>query len=224
MAERLCIELLLDARHLGARILTHTTVTGLLRSGDRVTGIRTRENRSGHEREIRARLAVNAAGPWIDRVLDGQIVSKRLNGGTKGSHLIVDPFPGAPSTCIFFEAAADRRPIFVFPWEGRYMLGSTDLTYEGDLDEVVTDQSEIDYLLAETNRIFPGAGLTPDDVVYTVAGVRPLPYAADVTDNAKISRGHTVLDHGPAHPGLLSIIGGKLTTPGHLPRMSPMPL
>ncbi|MER6149196.1 glycerol-3-phosphate dehydrogenase/oxidase [Streptomyces hirsutus] len=211
-AERLCIELLLDARHLGARILTHTTVTGLLRSGDRVTGIRTRENRSGHEREIRAHLTVNAAGPWIDRVLDGQIVSKRLNGGTKGSHLIVDPFPGAPSTCIFFEAAADRRPIFVFPWEGRYMLGSTDLTYEGDLDEVVTDQSEIDYLLAETNRIFPGAGLTPDDVVYTVAGVRPLPYAADVTDNAKISRGHTVLDHGPAHPGLLSIIGGKLTT------------
>ncbi|CAM5248906.1 hypothetical protein SHIRM173S_05144 [Streptomyces hirsutus] len=55
--------------------------------------------------------------PWIDRVLDGQIVSKRLNGGTKGSHLIVDPFPGAPSTCIFFEAAADRRPIFVFPWK-----------------------------------------------------------------------------------------------------------
>ncbi|MEV7780178.1 glycerol-3-phosphate dehydrogenase/oxidase [Kitasatospora sp. NPDC088351] len=211
-AERLCVELFLDARHLGARVLTYTTVTGLIRDGARVTGLRTRDNRTGEEQEIRARLTVNAAGPWIDHVLEGQIASKRLNGGTKGSHVIVDPFPGAPKTCIFFEAAADQRPIFVLPWEGRYMLGSTDLTYEGDLDEVVASEAEIDYLLDETNRIFPGAGLTPDDVLYSVSGIRPLPYAADVTDNAKISRGHTVLDHAPAHPGLLTVIGGKLTT------------
>ncbi|MGA5702434.1 FAD-dependent oxidoreductase [Peterkaempfera bronchialis] len=211
-AERLCVELLLDARRLGAQILTHTTVTGLIRDGDRVSGLRTRDNRTGHEREVRARLTVNAAGPWIDQVLDGQISSRRLNGGTKGSHVIVDPFPGAPETCIFFEAASDQRPIFVFPWEGRYLLGSTDLSYDGDLDEVIADDAEIDYLLSETNRIFPSAGLTPDDVLYSVAGIRPLPYTADVTDNAAISRGHTVLDHAPAHPGLLSVIGGKLTT------------
>ncbi|GAA2856075.1 glycerol-3-phosphate dehydrogenase/oxidase [Streptosporangium fragile] len=211
-AERLCVELFLDARRLGARVLTHTTVTGLRLEGDRVTGIRIEDNRSGERAEIRAAVTVNAAGPWIDRILDGQVPSRRLNGGTKGSHVVVDPFPGAPDTCIFFEAAADRRPIFVFPWAGRYVLGSTDLTYDGDLDEVVASDAEIDYLLAETNRIFPGAGLTPGDVLYSVAGVRPLPYTTGVSDNAKISRGHTVHSHAPAHRGLLTVVGGKLTT------------
>ncbi|MER5325787.1 glycerol-3-phosphate dehydrogenase/oxidase [Streptosporangium roseum] len=211
-AERLCVELLLDARRFGARVLTYTTVTELITEGDRVAGVRARDNRSGARTEIRAAVTVNAAGPWIDDILDGQVASRRLNGGTKGSHVVVDPFPGAPDTCIFFEAAADQRPIFVFPWEGRYVLGSTDLTYDGDLDEVVAGDAEIDYLLAETNRIFPSAGLTPADVLYSVAGIRPLPYTTGVSDNAKISRGHTVHSHAPAHPGLLTVIGGKLTT------------
>ncbi len=211
-AERLCVELLLDAQRLGARVLTHTTVTGLIVEGDRISGLRAEDNRTGERTEIRAAVTVNAAGPWIDRILDGQVESRRLNGGTKGSHVIVDAFPGAPDTCIFFEAAADQRPIFVFPWQGRYVLGSTDITFEGDLDEVVASDAEIDYLLAETNRIFPDAGLTPADVLYSVAGVRPLPYTAGVSDNAKISRGHTVLNHEPAYSGLLTVIGGKLTT------------
>ncbi|NJP28092.1 glycerol-3-phosphate dehydrogenase/oxidase [Microbispora sp. SCL1-1] len=211
-AERLCVELLLDARRLGARVLTYTSVTGLIVESDRVAGLHTEDVRSGERGEIRAAVTVNAAGPWIDRILDGQIESRRLNGGTKGSHVVLDPFPGAPDTCIFFEAAADGRPIFVFPWQGRYMLGSTDLTYEGDLDEVVAGDAEIDYLLAETNRIFPQANLTPADVLWSVAGIRPLPYTAGVSDNAKISRGHTVLNHAPAYRGLLTVIGGKLTT------------
>ncbi|RGA02839.1 glycerol-3-phosphate dehydrogenase/oxidase [Microbispora triticiradicis] len=211
-AERLCVELFLDARRLGARVLTYTSVTGLVVEGDRVAGLRTEDVRTGARGEIRAAVTVNAAGPWIDRILDGQIESRRLNGGTKGSHVVLDPFPGAPDTCIFFEAAADGRPIFVFPWQGRYVLGSTDLTYEGDLDEVVASDTEIEYLLAEANRIFPGAGLTPSDVLWSVAGIRPLPYTSGVSDNAKISRGHTVLDHGPAYRGLLTVIGGKLTT------------
>ncbi|WP_353387315.1 glycerol-3-phosphate dehydrogenase/oxidase [Thermobispora bispora] len=211
-AERLCVELLLDSERLGARVLTHTTVTGLIVEGARVLGVRIRDNQTGEQGEIRAGVTVNAAGPWIDRVLDGQVASPRLNGGTKGSHVVVDPFPGAPDTCIFFEAAADQRPIFVFPWAGRYLLGSTDLTYDGDLDEVVASDAEIDYLLSETNRIFPSAGLTRDDVLYSVAGVRPLPYTEGVKDNAEISRGHSVHDHAPAYRGLLTVIGGKLTT------------
>lgn len=211
-AERLCVELMLDAEELGATVSTYTTVTGLLRDGDRVTGIACRDNVTGKDLEVTARMTVNAAGPWIDQVLAGQVPSTRLNGGTKGSHLLVDPFPGAPDTCIFFEAMSDHRPIFIFPWQGRYWLGSTDLTYDGDLDAVVASDAEIDYLLSETNRLVPTAELTPDDVLWTVSGIRPLPYTEGVSDNHKISRGHTVLDHGPAHPGLLTVIGGKLTT------------
>ncbi|MDI9580514.1 MAG: FAD-dependent oxidoreductase, partial [Thermobispora sp.] len=93
-AERLCVELLLDSERLGARVLTHTTVTGLIVEGARVLGVRIRDNQTGEQGEIRAGVTVNAAGPWIDRVLDGQVASPRLNGGTKGSHVVVDPFPG----------------------------------------------------------------------------------------------------------------------------------
>jgi glycerol-3-phosphate dehydrogenase len=211
-AERLCVELMLDAEQLGGTVSTYTTVTGLLRDNDRVIGIACRDNATGVDFEVTAQVTVNAAGPWIDHVLSGQVPSARLNGGTKGSHLLVDPFPGAPDTCVFFEAVSDFRPIFIFPWQGRYWLGSTDLTYDGDLDAVVASDAEIDYLLEETNRLVPTANLTPDDVLWTISGIRPLPYTEGVSDNHKISRGHTVLDHGPAHPGLLTVIGGKLTT------------
>jgi glycerol-3-phosphate dehydrogenase len=211
-AERLCVELSIDAQQLGARVVTHTTVTSLVLEGSRVVGVRTRDNRTGAEEEVRACLTVNAGGPWVDRILGDQVLSRRLIGGTKGSHVVVDPFPGAPDTCIFFEAASDQRPIFVFPWEGRYFLGSTDITFEGDLDEITASDAEVEYLIDETNRIIPGAHLRKEDVLYSVAGVRPLPHTEGVMDNAKISRGHTVLDHAPGHPGLLSVIGGKLTT------------
>ena len=201
-AERLCVEL---ARRRRAR----SAPGAHLHDGDGPGSSRTAGRRApdtgttgpGERSEIRCRVVVNAAGPWIDGILDGAGGQRRLNGGTKGSHVIVDPFPGAPDTCIFFEAAADQRPIFVFPWEGRYMLGSHRPDRTRATWTRVASDAEIDYLLAETNRLFPAADLTPDDVLYTVAGVRPLPYTAGVSDNAKISRGTRVHDTATAYQG-----------------------
>ena len=62
----------------------------------------------------------------------------RLIGGTKGSHLVVDPFPGAPPTALHYEAREDHRAVLVIPWNGRYLIGTTDIRYEGDLDDVAT--------------------------------------------------------------------------------------
>jgi len=91
------------------------------------------------------------------------------------------------------------------------MLGSTDIRYDGDLDRVEASDAEVDYLLNEANALFQGVNLTPDDVRYSYAGVRPLPRTPKGS-TAAITRRHIIKSHAPRLRGLWSIIGGKLTT------------
>ena len=141
---------------------------------------------------------------------EGQAGGPRLIGGTKGSHIIVGTFPGAPATAIYVEAETDGRPFFIIPWNGKYLIGTTDIPYEGDLDNVQIASDEIDYLLRETNRVFPIGSLTREQILYTYSGVRPLPFAGD-KDARAITRRHFIRVH-PTLRGLFSIVGGKLTT------------
>ena len=132
-------------------------------------------------RTAQARIVINAAGPWVDQLLEQASTanSPRLIGGTKGSHLIVAPFAGAPDTAIYVEAQADARPFFIIPWNGNYLIGTTDIRYDGDLDDVRIETEEIEYLLNETNRVIPQANLKREDILYTYSGVRPLPFTGD---------------------------------------------
>ena len=147
-------------------------------------------------------------------------------GGTKGSHIIVDPFPGAPQQALYVEARADGRPYFIVPWNGRYLIGTTDFRYDGDLDHVEAEEWEIEYLIDETNHVIPEAGLTREDVLFTYSGVRPLPYQPEGSESS-VTRSHIVHDHatggrngGEAVQGLISIVGGKLTTYRNLSRQT----
>jgi glycerol-3-phosphate dehydrogenase len=123
----------------------------------------------------------------------------------------VDPFPGSPDCAMYYEALSDGRPLMVIPWLGRYLIGSTDERFEGDPGTAGADQGEIDYILAETNRLFPAANLSEDSILYTYTGVRPLPFAPS-GDPGDITRKHILHDHRPELDGLLSVVGGKLTT------------
>jgi glycerol-3-phosphate dehydrogenase len=211
-AERLAVENVVSAAEHGATVATYARVDRLVQDGDRVRGLIVADVLGGGDFYISSRVVVNVAGPWVDQVLAGtEHAMPRLIGGTKGSHLVVDPFPGAPPTALHYEAREDHRAVLVIPWNGRYLIGSTDIRYEGDLDDVWTDEAEVDYLLHETNQIIPGADLTRANVRYAYAGVRPLPYQRDGSE-AEISRDHAVVNHAPALRGLLSITGGKLTT------------
>lgn len=212
-AERLCVELAIAAAGAGAVIRTHERVTALLSEGDRVVGVRSID-REGREHEIRASVVVNAAGPWVDRVNGGDEggPAPRLIGGSKGSHIIVDAFPGAPTDVVYYESQSDQRLVLVIPWMGRYLIGCTDTLFDQEPDEARAEVDEIDYLLGEANTLMPEAKLTRDDILFTYSGVRPLPYVPGVPE-WKIPRSHIVLDHAKkGQPGLLSIVGGKLTT------------
>lgn len=211
-AERLVLENLLAAKAAAADIRTYSRVTRIDVQGRNASTVEFIDTLTGRNGSVGAAAVVNAAGPWVDRVLvTAGRPKKQYIGGTKGSHLIVGNFPGAPHEAFYVEAAADGRPIFIIPWNGLYLIGTTDLRYDGDLDEIRASREEIDYLLAETNRVFPQAGLGIGDIHYAYAGVRPLP-RRDKGPESSITRRHIIKRNRRIARNLISIIGGKLTT------------
>jgi glycerol-3-phosphate dehydrogenase len=208
------------------------TVTDDVDLAHRGTSPTVREGSYQAHHSATARIIINAAGPWIDSLLaDSLGNSPRLIGGTKGSHIIVGAFSGAPASALYVEAETDHRPFFIIPWNGHYLIGTTDIRYTGDLDRVEIEDDEIDYLLRETNRVIPSAGLSRKEILYTYSGVRPLPSTdgggggenparplpqAVLTrpgnrDASSITRRHFIRRH-PNVNNLFSIVGGKLTT------------
>jgi len=214
-AERLCVELAVAAAGDGAVIRTGARVDGVLTEHGRVRGVTFRDTATGEQHEVLAPVVLNVAGPWIDRVFAQQAGvwegQPRLNGGTKGSHLVVDPFPGAPTDVVYYESRKDGRLVLVIPWMGRYQLGTTDIRYDEEPGSARCDADEMQYILDEVNSLVPEAGLTTDDVLYTYSGVRPLPYAPGVPES-KVPRSHVLHDHGEGLQGLITVVGGKLTT------------
>ena len=207
-AERLVLETLLSAVDAGAVALTYTEATLVVTEGGRATGVAVRDRRTGEEHTVRASVVVNAAGPWVDEVSAG-LSLPRFIGGTKGTHLVVDPFPGAPDVTVYYEARSDNRPILVIPWNGRYLIGTTDDRFDGDLDTTAGTEAEIDYLLEETNFLLPRAKLTRESIRYTYAGIRPLPYRPGAKPGS-IPRSHLILTHDEV-ADLVTVVGGKLT-------------
>jgi len=211
-AERLVLENILAASASGASVRNYCAVTRIERLASNDFRVWYAGGRDGQGGSVRAPVVVNAAGPWVDHVLAlGDEETPRLMGGTKGSHIVVGPFDGAPNSAFYVEAKADGRPIFIVPWNDQYLIGTTDIRFEGDPADAAPGDDEIEYLVAETNRIFPSACLKAADIHFAYAGVRPLPYRARGPESA-ITRRHIIKRHRGASQGLVSIIGGKLTT------------
>jgi glycerol-3-phosphate dehydrogenase len=211
--ERVSVENVIDAATNGAVVLTKAQVDGLVLEAGVVRGIQYTDLDSGKRHTVRGTIVVNVAGPWVDDVLaDAGLGSPKrpMLGATKGTHIVVEPFPGAPADAMYIEAKSDGRPYFIIPWNGLYLIGTTDDRYEGDLDRVVPTEEEIAYLLIETSIAIPNCGLTRESVRYAYAGLRPLPNQDGAESG--ITRKHIIHSHAPKVQGLLSIIGGKLTT------------
>lgn len=214
LAERLCVELAMDAAANGADLMLHTRVDGPVLEDGRVVGVTAVDELTGERVDLRAPVVYNVAGPWIDRIFEPGSVTKqpRLNGGAKGSHLVVERFPGAPTDVVYYESRRDGRLVLVIPWLDRVMIGTTDVRFEEDPDLARCDIGEAEYLLDEVNALIPEASLTMDDVLYTLSGVRPLPYEPGVPESS-ITRTHVLHDHAQdGLPGMVTVVGGKLTT------------
>ena len=202
------VENALDAAREGATILTHARATRFVRDDGRVIGVDVRDQLGGADIQARARLTINATGPWLDLTTAGMRNQKRpLLRLTKGVHLVT---PSATRQAHVLFAGTDGRLFFVIPWLGFSLVGTTDTDYRGDPADAAASAEDVVYLMDEARRAFPSARF--DEVHYTWAGVRALVRAETSKTAAKVSRKHALHDHArDGAPGLVSVVGGKIT-------------
>lgn len=206
---RLVLRLIREAVAAGGLALNYARVEGLLRdAAGEVSGVRLRDYESGRLAEVQSRVVVNATGVWADRLRQEVGEDSRLRP-LRGSHLVFPanrlPIPQAVS----FQHPFDRRPVFILPWEGVTLLGTTDTDHQASLDdEPRITPDEVAYLMAAVTAHFPALNLTLDDVQATFAGVRPVIGCGRVAAPSEESRDHVVWQE----KGLLTVTGGKLTT------------
>ncbi|HEU4326344.1 MAG TPA: glycerol-3-phosphate dehydrogenase/oxidase [Roseiflexaceae bacterium] len=204
---RLVLRVLAEARAAGALALNYAEAEGLLREGDRVVGLRVRDRESDRTVELRAGVVVNATGARADR-LRGLVGMPEALRPLRGSHLVFPAWRLPVAQAITFGHPHDGRPVFLLPWEGVTLVGTTDLDHDAPLDvEPALSPQEASYLMAAVTALFPALDLTLADVSASFAGVRPV-VAGGHADPSKETRDHVVW----AERGLLTITGGKLTT------------
>jgi len=214
---RLVLVTATSAAEAGAAVANRLEVTEVERRDGVVCGVRVRDLAGGGADpaaaswSIPARVVVSATGPWTD-------LTRRMAGGgepalmrpTRGTHIQVPRDRVGHRHALIFESPVDRRIMFVLPWgPDLTIVGTTDVDFEGPPEEVRPTAEDVRYLLDSANRLFPGAGLGPRDVVGAWAGIRPLVAEGEAGSEEEVSRDFTIRE-GP--PGLLTIAGGKLTS------------
>ncbi len=206
---RLVIEVAKAAATLGVVMANYCEVEDFRFDGVRSTGVVARDHRSGDTFEVRGKVLINAAGPWVDavRLLSESGDKPRLRL-TKGIHLGVRTERIGLSRIVVMNAR-DKRGVFAIPRGGVTYLGTTDTFYEKPEDYPYVTTDDVLYLLDAANRTFAvEPALTPDDVVNAWAGLRPL-LAQEGKSPSELSRKDEVMI---AANGLISVAGGKLTT------------
>lgn len=212
LPERVCIENILLANRNSAITLNHCEVSKINIEEKSIKSVDFRDHLTGRSFNIKSKFVINSAGPWVDVVSNRATKNiGRKIGGTKGSHIIVNKFTGAIDKATYV-AASDGRPFFIIPWLGKYLIGTTDISFDDSLETLSPSADEIEYLLDQVNRVYTKANLTKKDVLSAYIGVRPLPYQPDIQP-AKKTRKHIIFDHkNEGIENYISIIGGKLTT------------
>jgi len=210
-AERLCLELMLDAESMcsGARALNYVRVVEA--AGPAVV---LRDEISGNTCEVRPRVVANASGAWIDCTNRGMKRDSGFIGGTKGSHVVLDHpelLEATRGEMIYFVNRDGRICIF-YPFGDKIIAGATDIPT--GRPEEVCDAEEVAYILDAMRQAFPGIRVDSSQVVFRFCGVRPLPRSQALTPG-QVSRDHSCPVLEPANGiefPVYSLVGGKWTT------------
>jgi glycerol-3-phosphate dehydrogenase len=211
--ERLALELVLDAEtdHAGARALNYTS---MVRGADESVWLR--DELSGDEYEVRPRLLINAAGPWID-ITHGHLgLSTGYIGGTKGSHIVVDhpQLRQAVGDHEFFFENKDGRIVLILPLFDRVLIGTSDLKID-DPDSARCTEEEVGYFIEMVSRVFPSISVRREQIVFRFSGVRPLARSTART-TGQYSRDHSIEVLSGDWTGLrfpvYALVGGKWTS------------
>lgn len=205
---RLVIEVIKAAAAHGALVANYAAVRSLA-ADERETSLQIEDGLTRRSVELRAKVAVNAAGVWSDEVsrMLGALAVRKVRP-SKGIHVVLPSEKFQNRTAVLIPSLGENRFLFVIPWQGRTIVGTTDTDYTGDLDEPCAEASEVDRVVQSAARAFPGSKLTNKDVISTFAGLRPL-IASDGLSSKDASRKEEIFE---SERGLITITGGKLTT------------
>lgn len=210
---RLVLRVIKEGVLLGGTALNYALADHLLRGSDgRVRGIVLSDTSGINARqiEVKARVVVNATGPWTDQLRADLNAPPRLRK-LRGSHLILAKERLPVNEAITLFHPRDQRAMFVIPWEGTTLVGTTDidhdLTLEERYTETFTSQEEIGYMLEALDFLFPSLELAKEDIISSFSGLRPIIDTGAETPS-KESRAHQIWNE----QGLITITGGKLTT------------
>jgi glycerol-3-phosphate dehydrogenase len=215
---RLVLTVLAEAERFGAVAVNGVEALGLLEEGGRAVGARVRDTGSGGGLEVRAANVVNATGVWADRLRPEELHDEAevpVIRPSRGTHIIVEGST-LPLVAGAIAPAGGGRTIFVLPWLGQTLIGTTDNDYEGPLEHVQPSLEDVQYLLDATNAFF-ATELRPDDVAGAYAGVRPLISTGDPKKSVDISRKAELYE---TSSGMVTITGGKLTTWRRMAKMT----
>jgi glycerol-3-phosphate dehydrogenase len=207
---RLVLTILGEAERYGAVCCNSLEVTGLVERDGHAAGVLCRDGIGGGELEVKATHVVNATGVWADRIRPEELHQEaevpRIRP-SRGTHVTVSAelLPVVSGAIV---PAGGGRSIFVLPWLGRTLIGTTDNDYEGDLDHIPPADDDVEYLLAATNEFF-ATSIGASDLTGAYAGVRPLISTGDPKKSVDISRKAELYE---TSSGLVTITGGKLTT------------
>ncbi|HEY8231505.1 MAG TPA: glycerol-3-phosphate dehydrogenase/oxidase [Vicinamibacteria bacterium] len=207
---RLLVNMVATACEQGGALLNYAPVTALLRGDDGfVDGVRGRDLESGREFDARARIVVNAAGPFCDavrRLADPDVAP--MISPSQGIHLVFAGDFLSSRSAIMVPHTPDGRVMFAIPWHGHTVVGTTDTAVESPVLEPKPREDEIEFIL-ETAARYLHKPPTRKDVLSVFVGIRPLVRSSNATSTAALSRDHTIhIDPS----GLLTVTGGKWTT------------
>ncbi|CAA0078486.1 Aerobic glycerol-3-phosphate dehydrogenase [BD1-7 clade bacterium] len=192
-----------SAEALGAQCLSETTLVAATRTSNGYQLKLQHANADATDAHtVNARVVINATGPWVNETLNRFTpVPPAVDVDfVQGTHIVIDR--QVSDMCFYLEAPQDSRAIFVMPWKGTSLIGTTETVYQGSPDDIQPHQSEIDYLLDTYHHYFPD---TPATVINSFCGLRVLPRM----QNSAFKRPRDVMIK--SHNGIVSLYGGKLT-------------
>jgi len=205
---RLTLAVAATAHAYGTTVLTRCEVIEALRNpSGRVSALVIRDLESGVTHRVESRLVVNAGGVWTDAVREQLGLEGRRVRPSRGIHLILPPEFVPITVAVSWPSPDDGRPVFLVPHPEGLLLGTTDIYYEGDLDDPRPTDDEVDYLLRAAQIAFPNRGIDRTRVRGTFAGLRPI-LDVHADDPSEASREEDIWEED----GVLTVSGGKLTT------------
>lgn len=219
-SERMTFEVINRARAEGAVALNYMAVQRYIKTGDQVEGVVAKDLVSGNTLDLKARIVINAAGPWCDSLNDNASLQKLNTGFARGAHIItrslLGPYAVALPSSFKSDGVATRgnRHIFIIPWRNRSLIGTSYMESSEPTEDLTPTPDEIQQLIDTVNQSLPESRLTTNDVIRSFAGYYPLQSATIKKGIYQGTGEYRLVDHRTTDrvEGLITALGAKFTT------------